>query len=115
MLFLSFPLSFFLPFSVCVFSVLSSFLFYSFSFFLFFLLSLILFCLVKHETRIRSLETKNKEQEKQLMSQVRTNKIPVHSELLLRIRMFILDSDFLPSGSRIPNLTRTKNEERGIF
>ena len=28
--------------------------------------------IVKHETRIRTLETKNKEQEKQLMSQVRT-------------------------------------------
>ena len=27
--------------------------------------------IVKHETRIRTLETKNKEQEKQLMSQVR--------------------------------------------
>ena len=26
--------------------------------------------IVKHETRIRTLETKNKEQEKQLMSQV---------------------------------------------
>jgi hypothetical protein len=63
---------FFLPLSVCVFSVLSSFLFYSFSFFLIFLLSFIVLCLVKHETRIRSLETKNKEQEKQLMSQVPT-------------------------------------------
>ena len=29
--------------------------------------------IVKHETRIRTLETKNKEQEKQLMSQVLLN------------------------------------------
>ena len=33
--------------------------------------------IVKHETRIRTLETKNKEQEKQLMSQVLVNLCPL--------------------------------------
>jgi hypothetical protein len=44
-----------------------------------------------------------------------TNKIAVHLEPLLRIRMFIPDSDFLPSGSRIPDLRRTKKRREEFF
>ena len=50
-----------------------------------------------------------------------TNKVPLYSEPVMRIRDVypefwnVPNSDFLPSGSRIPNLTRTKKEERGIF
>ena len=37
--------------------------------------------IVKHETRIRTLETKNKEQEKQLMSQVVLNSLVAPSSV----------------------------------
>ena len=37
--------------------------------------------IVKHETRIRTLETKNKEQEKQLMSQVLSQFVPLQCVL----------------------------------